>query len=101
MNDKILINYKTNTKKARPAADNGVNEPAEKCPYSRQCGGCDMQGSRYRRQLSRKQRRVTELTGCFGEVLPIVGMDEPLYYRNKVHHAFKRDRSGNIMSGPY
>ncbi len=28
-------------------------------------------------------------------------MENPYYYRNKVHHAFTRDRSGNIISGPY
>ena len=86
---------------AESLADNKRNNDNERCPYSRQCGGCDMQGSRYKRQLSRKQKRVAELTAGFGEVLPIVGMDDPKHYRNKVHHAFKRDRSGNIMSGPY
>ena len=31
----------------------------------------------------------------------VVGMDEPYYYRNKVHRALTKDNSGNIISGPY
>lgn len=37
----------------------------------------------------------------YGKVLPIIGMENPLYYRNKVHHVFAGDRRGGIISGTY
>ena len=75
--------------------------PVAKCPVSRKCGGCDLQGKPYREQLAGKQKYVEELLGDFGEVNPIIGMEDPKYYRNKVHHVFARDRKGNILSGCY
>ncbi len=35
------------------------------------------------------------------KVEPIIGMEDPYYYRNKVHAAFGRDRKGNVISGIY
>ena len=32
---------------------------------------------------------------------PIIGMKEPLHYRNKVHAVFGHDRKGNPLSGVY
>ena len=31
----------------------------------------------------------------------MIGMEDPFYYRNKVHAVFDRDRRGNIISGIY
>ena len=39
--------------------------------------------------------------GKFCKVHPIVGMENPYHYRNKVHAVFDRDRRGNIISGVY
>ena len=45
-------------------------------------------------------REITEgLLKKFGKVEPIIGMEDPYYYRNKVHAAFGRDRKGNVISG--
>ena len=44
---------------------------------------------------------MQELLGDFAKVEPILGMENPLYYRNKVHHVFGRDRKGNILAGTY
>ncbi len=71
------------------------------CPVSGRCGGCIYSGTLYQEQLQKKQEVLTGLLGSFGEVLPILPMEEPLYYRNKVHHVFTRDRHGNILSGCY
>lgn len=65
------------------------------------CGGCDYQGIPYEKQLSMKQARVKELLGDFGKVEPILGMENPNYYRNKVQHVFGRDRKGKILAGFY
>ncbi len=41
------------------------------------------------------------LLGKFGKVDKIIGMQDPLHYRNKVQAAFGRTRSGKIISGVY
>ena len=71
------------------------------CPYYKKCGGCQLQGTDYAKQLSIKQKKVEELLGKFGKVDPILGMKDPHNYRNKVHAVFDRDRRGNYISGIY
>ena len=71
------------------------------CSVAKKCGGCRYQGVPYQDQL-RKQQKITEgLLKKFGKVEPIIGMEDPYYYRNKVHAAFGRDRKGNVISGIY
>lgn len=72
-----------------------------KCPVSKKCGGCQYQGISYQEQLKKKQKLEEQLLGKYGRVNPIIGMKSPLYYRNKVHSVFDRDRKGNIISGTY
>jgi 23S rRNA (uracil1939-C5)-methyltransferase len=72
-----------------------------KCRHAFQCGGCSYQGMSYSDQLKIKQKKMARLLDRFRPVQSIIGMEDPLYYRNKVHHAFTKDRSGNIISGPY
>ena len=71
------------------------------CPYASKCGGCDYQGVPYAKQLAKKQKEMEDLLGGVAKVYPIIGMEEPLHYRNKVHAVFDRDRKGNIISGVY
>lgn len=88
---------KNNTPK--PAKQN--NPQTDICPYAKKCGGCDYQGIPYAKQLSIKQKEMEKLLGGFAKVYPIIGMEEPTHYRNKVHAVFDRDRRGNIISGVY
>ena len=78
-----------------------MGKALEKCPYSKKCGGCTFQGVAYEKQLSEKQTIVNKLIGEYCEVLPIIGMDNPYHYRNKVHSAFGVTRRGEIISGVY
>ena len=55
----------------------------------------------YEEQLKFKQAKVSKLLRTFGKVLPIIGMDNPFHYRNKVQAAFGRTRGGEIISGVY
>lgn len=71
------------------------------CPLHKKCGGCAYQGMTYEEQLGKKQRWVEGLMKKYGPIYPIVGMDVPYHYRNKVHAVFDRDRKGNIISGIY
>ncbi|HIY26454.1 MAG TPA: 23S rRNA (uracil(1939)-C(5))-methyltransferase RlmD, partial [Candidatus Acutalibacter pullistercoris] len=72
------------------------------CPVYRKCGGCQLQNLEYPRQLVWKQDRCQKLLGRFGKVSPILGMECPYHYRNKVQAAFAYDkRRGRIISGVY
>lgn len=91
---------KTNTTvKSNTVQKQQISENA--CPYAKKCGGCDYQGIPYEKQLSMKQKEMEKLLGGFAKVYPIIGMEEPTHYRNKVHAVFDRDRKGNIISGVY
>lgn len=71
------------------------------CPYAKKCGGCDYQGTPYEEQLKIKQKALEELLQGFCPVYPIVGMENPLHYRSKVHAVLSRTRDGKILSGMY
>ena len=73
----------------------------KKCPLYKKCGGCQLQNLSYAEQLDFKQRKTERLLGGFGRVEPIIGMDEPYHYRNKVQAAFATARNGKIISGVY
>ena len=60
-----------------------------------------MMGVPYDEQLRRKQERLNSLLGSFGEVLPIIGTEQPYHYRNKSQAAFGTDKQGRIIAGTY
>lgn len=76
-------------------------ETFQQCPNYRKCGGCQLQNMSYPRQLQWKQARVEKLLGAFHRVNPILGMENPYHYRNKVQAAFGLDRKKQIISGVY
>ena len=78
-----------------------MEEKNKKCIVSKKCGSCQYQGIPYKEQLAAKQKKMSKLLKKFGSVKPIIGMENPLYYRNKVHAVFDRDRKGNIICGTY
>ena len=71
------------------------------CASARRCGGCQLQNLTYPEQLACKQRLVKRFVGKFCPVLPIIGMEDPYHYRNKVQAAFTTDSKGRILSGVY
>ncbi len=71
------------------------------CPLSRKCGGCQLQNMDYPRQLKYKQEKVISLLGKYGKISPIVGMEHPYHYRNKVQAAFGLTRDRRVISGVY
>lgn len=71
------------------------------CPYAKKCGGCQYQGMDYAVQLKKKQKEINKLLKDFGKPEQIIGMKDPLHYRNKVHAVFGRTRRGEIISGTY
>lgn len=71
------------------------------CPHFRRCGGCQLQNLPYGEQLLHKQREAVRLLGQFGPVEEIIGMAQPLHYRNKVHAAFGLDAWRKPVCGIY
>ncbi|MGI5895041.1 MAG: 23S rRNA (uracil(1939)-C(5))-methyltransferase RlmD, partial [Candidatus Merdivicinus sp.] len=82
------------------------NPPAEQpprkkfpCPVAHKCGGCQLQNLSYPEQLRWKQGKAERLLKEFGRVSPIIGMENPRHYRNKVQAAFGMARDKKIISG--
>ena len=73
----------------------------EKCKVWKKCGGCQFQGVPYTEQIKIKQKNMNKLLKKYGNMKPIIGMENPFYYRNKVHAVFDRDKKGNIICGTY
>lgn len=76
-------------------------EIKKNCPVNKKCGGCQYLSKSYKEQLKIKQIKVQTLLKDFGKVRPILGMEDPYHYRNKVHAVFHRDRKGNVICGTY
>ena len=73
----------------------------EKCPVYMYCGGCQYQGISYDKQLKLKQEYVEGLLKSFGKIKPIIGMNNPLNYRNKVQVSFGYDDNHKVICGNY
>ena len=71
----------------------------EACKVAKKCGGCQYQGVPYKEQLKKKQKMVNALLSKYGKVEPIIGMENPYYYRNKVHAVFDVERRGKHANG--
>ncbi len=87
--DKVVAKNEAITKKKQGA-----------CPYAEKCGGCNMLDGDYIQHLNMKQKLVEGYLKGICEVMPIVGMKEPYYYRNKVHAVYANTKQG-IISGVY
>ena len=77
-----------------------------KCLNARACGGCQIQHLDYAEQLKYKQKKVENLLERVGkvkdyEMLPIMGMEEPYYYRNKAQFPVGKNKDGEIVTGFY
>ena len=81
-----------------------------KCASARKCGGCQIQEMAYEKQLEFKENKIKgnlERIGGFSKEFiesvmePVVGMDEPFYYRNKAQFPFGTDKEGNPVTGFY
>jgi len=74
-----------------------------KCPVARSCGGCTLQSLDYRAELRLKQNKVENHLKRIGgfdlsnvEIEEIIGMEDPIRYRNKSQFPFGRKNGKNI-----
>ncbi len=87
-----------------------------KCPYARQCGGCQIQNMSYEAQLKFKENKVKNnlirLGGFDRELIdsltePIIGAideqgnDYQFGYRNKAQFPFGKDKENRVITGFY
>jgi len=87
-----------------------------RCEYYRQCGGCQIQAMNYVQQLEFKKKKVRDnleriggfslrdkITSNEQGILfhPIIGMEEPFFYRNKAQFPIGTDKDGRIVTGFY
>lgn len=71
----------------------------EICSVFKQCGACELLDIPYADQLARKQRDIAELFGGIApdvEVQPVLGMEEPFHYRNKVTAPYAPAKGKNV-----
>ena len=74
-----------------------------KCPVARSCGGCTLQSLDYKAELKLKQNKVENHLKRIGgfdlssvEIEEIIGMEDPIRYRNKSQFPFGRKNGKNI-----
>ncbi len=76
------------------------------CPVAGKCGGCQLQGMSYGAQLRFKEQKVRENLARIGKFAdipmePILGMKQPLHYRNKAQFPIGTAKDGRIVAGFY
>ena len=81
-----------------------------KCVFHRQCGGCQIQAMDYTKQLEFKESKVRNnlirIGGFEADFIdsimePVVGMEEPYFYRNKAQYPVGKSKAGEIVAGFY
>ena len=78
-----------------------MKEMEKCCPVAKKCGGCKWINSDYENQLKQKEKWLSDLMKPFCKMEPIIAMENPYHYRNKVHAAFGEDKKHNAISGIY
>lgn len=76
-----------------------INRQELTCEVAKTCGGCQLQHMKYAYQLDYKYKHVKKLFEDI-EVKPILGMDNPWYYRNKAQFPVKI-KDGKVQMGFY
>ncbi len=71
------------------------------CPVASKCGGCQWINKSYEEQLKAKSMSFRKLMEPYCRPEAIIGMENPKYYRNKVHAVFGEDQRHNAISGIY
>ncbi|MDE6517813.1 MAG: 23S rRNA (uracil(1939)-C(5))-methyltransferase RlmD [Acetatifactor sp.] len=71
------------------------------CSVAKRCGGCQWIGMDYQEQLKEKEKQVRKLLAPYCKLEGILGMEQPLHYRNKVHAAFGENKKHQLISGIY
>ena len=75
------------------------------CKTYKRCGGCSLRHLKYEETLKLKRNIVQNLIGKTLQdsikVNDVIGMQNPLYYRNKLQYPVGRDNKGNLVMGVF
>lgn len=71
-----------------------------RCKVFKKCGGCRYPHADYPAYLEAQQRKLGQLLAVYAPVQPIIPMDHPFYYRNKVQ-AVVSWSAGKVITGNY
>ena len=74
------------------------------CETFPRCGGCDLRHMDYDYTLEMKKNKVENLfkkEKIDVVVKPCIGMDNPVFYRNKLQYPFGTDKDGNPVMGVF
>jgi len=96
---KVAKNYAVARVEQWLAVSPGRREPF--CPVYKRCGGCSLQHMTYCMQLKFKHRVVTDNLERIGgfrgiHVNPVIGMENPMNYRNKAQYPVGMGDSGPV-----
>ncbi|MDE6149846.1 MAG: 23S rRNA (uracil(1939)-C(5))-methyltransferase RlmD, partial [Ruminococcus sp.] len=70
------------------------------CKHFKKCGGCQLDMP-YDEQIQWKQQKAERMLSKFAKVEPIIPMEKPYNYRNKVQTVFRKIKKNEILSGVY
>lgn len=101
--DELEVQLKARKKKGRivdvlrPSKDRVL----PKCQHATICGGCTWQQMDYQAQLRYKQQVIQNLYGKYftAEIFPIIGMENPFSYRNKMEFSFSENAAQTKFLG--
>ena len=91
--------------KALEIIKSSKHRKASDCETYKRCGGCDLRHVEYKETLKMKQNAVQSLVNKTLknkiEVEETVGMENPLFYRNKAQYPVGLDKEGNPIIGVF
>ena len=91
--------------KALEIIKSSKHRKASDCETYKRCGGCDLRHVEYKETLKMKQNAVQSLVNKTLknkiEVEENVGMENPLFYRNKAQYPVGLDKEGNPIIGVF
>lgn len=119
--DRLRVRIESSRRKRISAVIDGILEPspmriAPRCMHFGQrvssqleqtsqkgCGGCTLQSISYRHQLALKEKAVKKIMAAEdidpGKVYPVIGQEDPWFYRNKMEFSFGDDHHRNFALG--
>ena len=75
------------------------------CKTYKRCGGCSLRHIKYEETLNIKKNMVQNLVDKSltnkVQVKNVIGMENPIYYRNKLQYPVGRDKNGNPIMGVF
>ena len=89
------------THKVISIEEKSKNRVTPKCLYFDNCGACQLQHLSNKGQAEYKQGIIEKLMKSYGKVNEILSMEDPYFYRNKIHSTVAYDEKKKIISGTY